>query len=67
VEDQDACMPRMADRVLTPPSGELLPKFVASLNPEWIEDALAATGTWRRRGLQRFVVGACRRSKWCGW
>lgn len=46
-------MPRIASRILTPPSGELLPKFVASLNPEWIEDALAATGTAtiRRRRL----------------
>ena len=46
-------MARMADRVLTPPSGELLPKFVASLDPEWIEEALAATGTAsiRRRRL----------------
>jgi hypothetical protein len=59
-------MPRMADRVLTPPSGELLPKFVASLNPEWIEDALAATGTAtiRRRRLPAeqvvwLVIGMC--------
>lgn len=59
-------MPRIADRVLTPPSGELLPKFVASLNPEWIEDALAATGTAtiRRRRLPAeqvvwLVIGMC--------
>ena len=36
-------MARMADRVLTPPSGEVLPKFVASLDPTWIDEALAAT------------------------
>jgi hypothetical protein len=65
-EDHHACMPRMADRVLEPPSGELLPKFVASLNPEWIEDALAATGTAtiRRRRLPAeqvvwLVIGMC--------
>jgi hypothetical protein len=59
-------MSRMADRVLTPPSGELLPKFVASLNPEWIEQALAATGTAtiRRRRLPAeqvvwLVIGMC--------
>lgn len=59
-------MPRMADRVVTPPSGDLLPKFVASLNPEWIEDALAATGTAtiRRRRLPAeqvvwLVIGMC--------
>jgi hypothetical protein len=59
-------MPRIADRVLTPPSGELLPKFVASLDPEWIEDALAATGTAtiRRRRLPAeqvvwLVIGMC--------
>jgi hypothetical protein len=59
-------MGRIADRVLTPPSGELLPKFVASLDPEWIEDALAATGTAtiRRRRLPAeqvvwLVIGMC--------
>lgn len=59
-------MPRVADRVVTPPSGELLPKFVASLNPEWIVDALAATGTAtiRRRRLPAeqvvwLVIGMC--------
>ena len=59
-------MPRMADRVLTPPSGELLPKFVGSLDPEWIEEALAATGTAtiRRRRLPAeqviwLVIGMC--------
>ncbi len=59
-------MSRIADRVVTPPSGELLPKFVASLNPEWIEDALAATGTAtiRRRRLPAeqvvwLVIGMC--------
>lgn len=59
-------MARVADRVLTPPSGELLPKFVASLDPEWIEEALAATGTAtiRRRRLPAeqvvwLVLGMC--------
>lgn len=59
-------MPRVADRVLTPPSGELLPKFVASLDPEWIEEALQATGTAtiRRRRLPAeqvvwLVIGMC--------
>lgn len=59
-------MLRMADRVVTPPSGELLPKFVASLDPEWIEEALAATGTAtiRRRRLPAeqvvwLVIGMC--------
>jgi hypothetical protein len=56
----------MADRVLTPPSGELLPKFVGSLDPDWIEEALAATGTAtiRRRRLPAeqvvwLVIGMC--------
>lgn len=59
-------MPRMADRVLTPPNGELLPKFVASLDPDWIENALEATGTAtiRRRRLPAeqvvwLVIGMC--------
>src|SRR5215467_1299468 len=59
-------MPRMADRVLVPPSGELLPKFVASLDPEWIDEALEATGTAtiRRRRLPAkqvvwLVIGMC--------
>ena len=59
-------MARMADRVRTPPSGELLPKFVASLDPGWIEEALAATGTAtiRRRRLPAeqvvwLVIGMC--------
>lgn len=59
-------MGRIADRVLTPPSGELLPKFVASLDPDWIEKALAATGTAtiRRRRLPAeqviwLVIGMC--------
>ena len=59
-------MPRLADRVLQPPSGELLPKFVASLDPDWIERALAATGTAtiRRRRLPAeqvvwLVIGMC--------
>jgi len=59
-------MPRVADRVVEPPSGELLPKFVASLDPDWIDEALAATGTAtiRRRRLPAeqvvwLVVGMC--------
>lgn len=59
-------MGRIANRVLTPPSGELLPKFVASLDPDWIEDALTATGTAtiRRRRLPAeqvvwLVIGMC--------
>ena len=59
-------MPRMADRVLIPASGELLPKFVASLDPEWIDEALEATGTAtiRRRRLPAdqvvwLVIGMC--------
>jgi len=59
-------MPRMADRVLTPPSGELLPKFLASLDPDWIDDALEATGTAtiRKRRLPAeqviwLVIGMC--------
>ncbi len=41
-------MPRRpADRVLHPDpgAGELLDRFQSSLDPEWIEEALAATGT----------------------
>jgi hypothetical protein len=56
----------MADRVLTRPSGELLPKFVGSLDPDWIEEALAATGTAtiRKRRLPAeqviwLVIGMC--------
>ena len=59
-------MPRVADRVVEPPSDELLPKFVASLDPEWIDEALAATGTAtiRRRRLPAeqviwLVIGMC--------
>lgn len=59
-------MPRMADRARTPPSGELLPKFVASLDPDWIDEALAATGTAtiRKRRLPAeqviwLVIGMC--------
>lgn len=59
-------MPRVADRVVAPQSGELLPKFVASLDPEWIDEALAATGTAtiRRRRLPAeqvvwLVIGMC--------
>jgi len=55
-------MPRVADRVLTPPSGELLPRFVASLDPEWIDEALQATGTAtiRRRRLPPAPERRCR-------
>lgn len=59
-------MPRVADRVVSPPSDEFLPKFVASLDPEWIDEALAATGTAtiRRRRLPAeqviwLVIGMC--------
>ena len=59
-------MPRVANRVVEPPSDELLPKFVASLEPEWIDEALAATGTAtiRRRRLPAeqvvwLVIGMC--------
>jgi hypothetical protein len=33
-------MPRVADRIVDPPSDELLPKFVASLDPAWITKRL---------------------------
>lgn len=59
-------VPRVADRILQPPSDELLPKFVASLDPDWIDEALAATGTAtvRRRRLPAeqvvwLVIGMC--------
>ncbi len=59
-------MARVADRVVVPPSIDLVPKFVASLDPEWIEEALAATGnaTIRRRRLPAeqvvwLVIGMC--------
>lgn len=59
-------MARMSDRVLAPPSEDLLPKFVASLDPDWIDQALAATGTAtiRRRRLPAeqvvwLVIGMC--------
>jgi hypothetical protein len=65
-DDHDASMPRVADRVVEPPSDELLPKFVAGLDPEWIDEALAATGTAtiRRRRLPAeqvvwLVIGMC--------
>jgi hypothetical protein len=65
-DDQDAWMPRVADRVLEPPSDDLLPKFVASLDPGWIDEALAASGTAtiRRRRLPAeqvvwLVIGMC--------
>jgi len=64
--DQDASVARVADRVVKPPGDELLPKFVASLDPDWIEEALAATGTAtiRRRRLPAeqvvwLVIGMC--------
>lgn len=59
-------MPRLADRVLKPPSDDFLPKFVAGLDPDWIDEALAATGTAtiRRRRLPAeqviwLVIGMC--------
>jgi hypothetical protein len=60
-------MPRVADRVVkVPTDDEFLPKFVASLDPEWIEEALVATGTAtiRRRRLPAqqvvwLVIGMC--------
>ena len=59
-------MSRLANRVLTPPSGELLPKFVGSLDADWIDEALAATGTAtiRKRRLPAeqvvwLVIGMC--------
>jgi len=59
-------MGRMAERVLTPSSDDLFPKFVASLDPEWIEEALEATGTAtiRKRRLPAeqvvwLVIGMC--------
>jgi Insertion element 4 transposase N-terminal/Transposase DDE domain len=65
-DDQYASVARVADRVVKPPSDELLPKFVASLDPDWIEEALAATGTAtiRRRRLPAeqvvwLVIGMC--------
>lgn len=47
-------MARVADRVLKPNvSEDFLPRFRASIDPDWIEEALAATGTAtiRRRRL----------------
>jgi hypothetical protein len=39
-------MTRMADRVLEPkPSSDFLPRFRASIDPDWVDEALAATGT----------------------
>lgn len=65
-DDHDASVARVADRVVKPPSDELLPKFIASLDPDWIEQALAATGTAtiRRRRLPAeqviwLVIGMC--------
>ena len=59
-------MARFSDRVLVAPSEDFLPKFVASLDPEWIEEALVATGTAtiRRRRLPAeqviwLVIGMC--------
>lgn len=59
-------MARMSDRVLAAPSEDFLPKFVASLDPDWIEQALVATGTAtiRRRRLPAeqvvwLVIGMC--------
>jgi hypothetical protein len=65
-DDHDGPVPRVADRVVKPLTDELLPKFVASLDPEWIDEALAATGTAtiRRRRLPAeqvvwLVIGMC--------
>jgi len=65
-EDQDRAMARLSDRVLASPSEDFLPKFVASLDPDWIEEALIATGTAtiRRRRLPAeqvvwLVIGMC--------
>ena len=65
-DDQDASVPRLANRVVEPSHDELLPKFIASLDPDWIEEALAATGTAtiRRRRLPAeqvvwLVIGMC--------
>ncbi|CAN5215795.1 hypothetical protein BH11MYX1_BH11MYX1_42440 [soil metagenome] len=59
-------MARFSDRVLAAPSEDFLPKFVASLDPDWIEQALTATGTAtiRRRRLPAeqvvwLVIGMC--------
>lgn len=59
-------MPRITARLVAPSSDEFLPKFVASLDPEWIEEALVATGTAtiRRRRLPAeqviwLVIGMC--------
>jgi hypothetical protein len=56
-------MPRVANEAA---ADELLPKFVASLDPGWIDEALAATGTAtiRRRRLPAeqvvwLVIGMC--------
>jgi transposase IS4-like protein/DDE family transposase len=39
-------MPRAADRVLKPETGEdFLPRFRASIDPAWIDEALEVTGT----------------------
>ena len=59
-------MPRVADRILEVRGDDFLPKFVASLDPDWIDEALAATGTAtiRRRRLPAeqviwLVIGMC--------
>lgn len=59
-------MARLSDRVLAAPSEDFLPKFIASLDPDWIEQALTATGTAtiRRRRLPAeqvvwLVIGMC--------
>ena len=65
--DQHRAMGRLSGRVVAAvPTEELLPKFVASLDPEWIDEALAATGTAtiRRRRLPAeqvvwLVIGMC--------
>lgn len=46
-------MPRARNGAVDPGAGDLVPRFRASLDPEWIEEALYATGTAtiRRRRL----------------
>lgn len=64
--DQHGAMGRLSSRVVAAPSDDLLPTFVASLDPEWIDEALVATGTAtiRRRRLPAeqvvwLVIGMC--------
>jgi hypothetical protein len=60
-------MARVADRILSPDAADdFLPRFRASIDPDWVEEALEATGTAtiRRRRLPAeqvlwLVVGMC--------